>query len=140
MKITICGSSTFKEKKIEYKKQLQKLGHEALIHPDYEAFALGEKQDVWKRVQNGEHAAVKYEQGYIKWYYNTIKESDAVLILNFDKKDIQGYVGGNTFLEIGFAYVLDKKIYLLNDIPDMPYTDEIQAMQPIVLNGDISKI
>jgi len=140
MKITICGSSAFKEKKVEFKKQLQDLGHTVFIHPDYEAFVRGEKQDIWKRVENGEHAAVKHEQGYIKWYYNSIKESDAVLILNFDKKEISGYIGGNTFLEMGFAYVLHKKIFLLNAIPQMAYTDEIEAMQPVTLNGDISKL
>ena len=34
---------------------------------------------------------------------------------------------------MGFAHVLNKKIYLLNNIPEMSYSDEIRAMQPIVL-------
>ncbi len=41
---------------------------------------------------------------------------------------------------MGFAHVLDRKIFLLNDIPDISYTDEIRAMKPIILNGDISLI
>jgi len=41
---------------------------------------------------------------------------------------------------MSFAYILKKKIYLLNPIPDMIYTDEIIAMHPIVLNGDLTKI
>jgi len=45
MKITICGSSSFKEKILEYKKLLEKLGHEVIVHPDYEAFVRGEKGD-----------------------------------------------------------------------------------------------
>jgi len=69
-----------------------------------------------------------------------MQNSDAVLVVNFDKKGIKGYVGGNSFLEMGFAHVLNKKIYLLNDIPDMGYKDEIEAMQPIILNGELNKI
>ncbi|KKT04140.1 MAG: hypothetical protein UV82_C0011G0068 [Candidatus Magasanikbacteria bacterium GW2011_GWD2_43_18] len=42
---------------------------------------------------------------------------------------------------MGFAYILKKPLYLLNPIPDMPYyKTEIQAMKPIVLNGDFEKI
>ncbi len=62
------------------------------------------------------------------------------LAVNIDKKGIKNYIGGNTFLEMGFAHVLDKKIFLLNEIPDISYKDEIKAMQPIILNGDLSKI
>jgi hypothetical protein len=32
-----------------------------------------------------------------------IRNSDAVLILNFDKPKNPGYIGGNTFLEMGIA-------------------------------------
>ena len=76
----------------------------------------------------------------IRGYFEEIKSSDAVLAVNEDKNGILNYIGGNTFLEIGFAHVLDKKIYLLNDIPEVSYKAEIIAMQPIVLNGDLKKI
>ena len=72
--------------------------------------------------------------------FNLIKESDAVLVVNVDKNDIKNYIGGNTLLEMGFAHVLNKKIFLLNNIPDISYKDELRAMQPIVLNNDLSKI
>jgi len=44
------------------------------------------------------------------------------------------------FLEIAFAYVLNKKIFLLNPIPELAYTDEIIAMQPIIINNDLELI
>ena len=69
-----------------------------------------------------------------------IGELNAVLVLNPDKKGIKNYIGGNTLIEMGFAYVLDKKIFLYNPIPEMSYTDEIKAMKPIILNKDLSKI
>ncbi len=112
MKITIIGSSHFKEKKIEIKKELIALGHEPIIHPHYEDFVAGNRQDIWKMVENGEHARAKIENDYIMWYYNAIVNSDAVLVLNLEKNCKQNYIGGNTFLEIGFAYVNNKEIFL----------------------------
>jgi len=42
---------------------------------------------------------------------------------------------------MGFAHVNDKKIFLLNPLPEeSPYIDEIKAMVNIVLNGDLAKI
>jgi hypothetical protein len=58
-----------------------------------------------------------------------------------DKNGIKNYIGGNTFLEMGFAHVLNQKIFLLNPIPEIPfYKTEIEAMRPVVLNGDLAKI
>ena len=76
----------------------------------------------------------------LKYYFGKIGESNAILVLNLDKNGVKGYVGGSTFLEMGFAHVLWKKIFLLNEIPDMNYTDEIRAMKPIVLNGKLEEI
>lgn len=141
MKITICGSSTFKKQMLEYRDKLFAMGHEAIVHPDYEAFVKGEKQEIWNQVVNGEHAEAKKAQGYIKWYYDAICSSDGILVLNFDKKGIKNYVGGNTLMEIAFAHVNDKKIFLLNEIPeDVSYSDEIKAMYDVVLNGDFDNI
>jgi len=141
MKIVICGSSSFKEKMLEYRDKLLALGHEPIVHPDYGAFIRGEKQAVWQQVEGGEHYKAKREQGYIKWYYNAIVASEAILVLNCDKKGIKNYIGGNTLMEIAFAYVNDKKIFLLNPIPEeISYVDEIKAMVDNVLAGDLEKI
>jgi len=143
MKITIIGSSHFKEKKVAIKKELIDLGHEPIIHPHYEDFVAGKRQDIWKMVENGEHAQAKIENDYIMWYYNAIVSSDAVLVLNLEKNGKENYIGGNTFLEIGFAYVNDKKIFVYNELPTedvCSYLDEVVAMQPIVIANNLSKI
>ena len=44
------------------------------------------------------------------------------------------------FLEMAFACVLNKSIYLLNPIPELSYTSELEAMEPIVLDEDLGKI
>ena len=46
-------------------------------------------------------------------------------------------------MEIAVARHLDKKIYLLNNIPDeknLKYSLEIKLAKPIVLNNDLTKI
>ena len=141
MKIVICGSSTFKEKMLEYRDKLASFGHEAIVHPDYEAFVNGEKQEIWNQIKTGEHFKAKKEQGYIKWYHNAILNSDAILVLNFEKRGVKNYIGGNTLMEMGFAHVNNKNIFLLNPIPEeVSYTDEIKAMVDNVLDDDLSRI
>ena len=126
---------------LDYEAKLTQLGHEVIVHPDYGAFLRGEKTDVWNMIQNGEHAKAKRENNYIKRYHNAIMSSDAILVLNFDKRDIPNYIGCNTLMEISFAYTADKKVFLLHPIPDQAYIlDEIKAMDPIVINEDLSLI
>jgi len=91
-------------------------------------------------VSEGERAKDKKENDLIKRYYEHIKEYDAVLVVNADKKGIRYYIGGNTFLEMGFGYVLGKHLFVLNPLPDVSYRDEMEAMSPIILNGDLSLI
>lgn len=138
-KITICGSVKFRKEMVEARNNLNEIGYEGIICSVMEDLALGRNPELLKRVEEN-HAQVKKEGGFIKWYYNSIANSDAILVLNYDKGDIRNYIGGNTLMEMAFAHVHDKKIFLLNDIPEISYKDEVVAMQPIVLNGDLSKI
>lgn len=139
MKIVICGSSKFRHEMVEYMEKLEKLGHNVFVHEHYIKSVRGEMPELMERV-NREHAALKKEQNYIKQYHDEIKNSDAILVLNFDKNGIKNYIGGNTLMEMGFAHVNDKKIFLLNPIPNVSYKDEIEAMVDEVINGDLSKI
>lgn len=44
-------------------------------------------------------------------------------------------------MEIGFAHVLNQRIFLYNDVPEIPYyKSEIEAMAPIVVHGDFRKV
>lgn len=134
MKIIICSSITAAEEVIALRDQLQKLGHEVEI-PE------GVKSE-WSRgrteVNTEEKAQDKIQGNLIRGYYEKMKNYDSVLIVNPEKRGVKGYIGGNTFIEMAFAHVLDKNLYVMYPIPDMPYTSEILAMQPIVINGDLS--
>ena len=141
MKIYVLGSSYFKEEMVKSSVDLCKLGYDGWIHPDYEAFVRGEKQEILKRAFNGEHAAVKRENNYLKVHYSHILDTEAILFVNAEKNGKKNYIGGNVLIEMGQAYVNNKKMFLLYDLPkDSPYIDEIESMDPIPLHGDLNNI
>lgn len=76
----------------------------------------------------------------IRDHLEKINASDAVLICNSTLGDRVNYIGANSFLEMGFAFAADKPIYLLNEIPMQPNSDEIAGMLPISLGGNLSLI
>ena len=139
MKITICGSIKFADKFVETYRQLESLGHEPKMHEHMFGLADGSAKDLIAAIKK-DHGQTKRDYNLIKYWHDLIKNSDAVLVLNYDKNDIKNYIGGNTLMEMGFANVNDKKVYLMNPIPEMSYTDEIKAMVDVILNGDLSKI
>lgn len=132
MKITICGSMAFAKEMLDIKNQLEAQGHSVIVPASTGGYVAG---DI-----NAENKKQKMEQDAIRVWFNYIKESDAILVVNLDKNGVANYIGGNALMEMGFAHVLNKKIFLLNPIPQMNYTDEIEAMKPIVINGDLSRV
>jgi len=57
------------------------------------------------------------------------------------KNGKENYISGNVLIEMGQAFVNDKKIFLTNSIPtDSPYADEIISMDPIYLEGKLENI
>jgi hypothetical protein len=140
MRITIIGSSVFAKEMVEYKNALIKLGHKINLHEHYVTLGTTGHEHLERR-QEEEHAQLKIDENYHKYHYDEIvNQSDAVFVLNFDRKGIKNYIGGNTLMELGFAYVHDKKIFLLNPIPEISYREEIESVEPIIINGDLTKI
>lgn len=142
MKIAISASLDFTNEIKNVADELKEKGYEVTIPLTSEKILNNELSlnQILKEKENGEifKRAIKYD--VLKYYFDKIKEGDAILVLNFTKKGIENYIGGAVFLEMGFAHVLNKKIFLLNPIPDVGYKDEIISMQPIILNNDLNKI
>lgn len=132
MKIAICSSMKFAREMIRIGKDLEKLGHKIVIQDDVEQHASGEikQEDKWR----------KLEIDPLKTYFKEIQKSDAIIVINKDKNNIKNYIGGNTLIEMAFAYVSEKKIFLLNPVPEISYSDEIESMKPVILNGDLNKV
>ena len=143
MKITICSSAFFTKECYEIKKELERKNHLVFIwSPEIgvNGNTVSMKDFHAMRKNNLTGDLLKLKKSLIDEHIERIKDSDAVLVLNFDKNGIKNYIGGNTFLEMGFAYVLGKKIFLLNPIPGINYKEEIEAMSPLILCGDLNKI
>lgn len=142
MKIAICGSLDFTEDMKNLADALEARGFEVEIPPTSRLILAGEVtvEQIKAEKASGTFSERATKVDAIRRYWKIIQTVDAVLIANYSKKGVAGYIGGNTFLEIGFAHVLEKQIYLLNPIPDMMYADEIKTMLPTVIHGDVSKI
>ena len=136
MKIVVCGSMKVSKKMVEIKIELEKAEHKVLLPRHTEEYAEMKTSD---HIYN-ESVKNKINNDLIRDYYNKIKKGDAILIINDELNNIKGYIGGNTFLEMGFSHILNKKIFLLNEIPEMEYKDEIIAMKTTVLDGNIKKL
>lgn len=140
MRITVCWSSAFRKEKVEIKETLKKLGHEPIIDEWTEKLAKWEAPELLQQI-NTEHSVAKKQYNFIKMYYDFIVWSDAIIVCNYDKKGVLNYIWSNTFLEMWYAHVHWKKIFLLNEIPDQWYIlDEVRAMEPVILKWDLSKI
>ena len=136
MKIVICGSMIFSKEMVKVVNILKKDSHKVILPHNAKKYA----DEILANETSYESIKNKIDNNLIRDYFNEIKNADAVLVINIEKNKIKDYIGGNSFLEIGFAHILNKKIFLFNQIPQMIYTDEIKAMQPIVLNEDLNKI
>jgi hypothetical protein len=136
MKVGVAGSMQFTEKMMDLCEQLEDLGHEAFMSK-FAPYFLGKTDDEKERIKLHQ----KNKKDAIREFWKPMQDADALLVANFDKHGIENYIGGNAFLEMGFAHILNQKIFLLNPIPRMPYYEtEIIAMQPVVIDGDLSKI
>jgi len=146
MKITLCGSCKFTDEVLSVKEKLEKMGHEVQIWPVRLKDEKGQPISVtdYYKIR---HAAAPDE----KWvwdrkaeavfeHFEKVAWADAILVANYDKNDVKGYIGGNTLMEMGLAFYLKKKIYLLNEIPELSYKEEILGVRPIIIDGDLNKI
>ena len=139
MKIAICGSIKFTNEMKAIADQLIARWHSVDL-PITSKKILSWEITLEGFEQESEKRDRKIDDDVIRKYFDIIRDHDAILLVNCEKNNIPDYIGGNTFLEMGFAHVLNKKIYLLNNIPEMSYSDEIRAMQPIVLWWNLSMI
>lgn len=143
MVIALVASIQFSNEMIHIKKELEVLGHTVLLPYSTEKIASGHLSlDAYMKEKEA-HGDLKFRNegpDLIKDHYEKILSSNAILVLNYTKKGIEHYIGGNALMEMGFAYVNHKKIFLLNPIPDMPYKDELVAMNPTVVNKKLQSI
>jgi hypothetical protein len=144
MKITICSSAFFTKETYEIKQRLEERGHEVFVYP--QEIEINRKTihvtDYYKmRKDNLTDDLLKIKTKLIDKHIERIKNSNAILVLNLDKDGKDGYIGGNTFLEMGIAYYLNKKIFLWKKPSEnLSYFEEIMGLNPIVINEKLEEI
>lgn len=138
----------FYDKFLKLKEELEEMGHEVFI-PSLKFEPAKNDTSVGSFIERAgglnalppDHEFWGKKGKAIKAHFEKIKENDCILVTNYEKKGIPNYIGGNTFLEIGYAFAANKKIFILNGLPmDSAYIEEIIGMQPVVLEGDLEKL
>ncbi len=135
MKISIISSMYFAKRVLEIEGELKTRGHKVTIPLD--------TYDCIDKPELSDDLDFTLKHNLLMKAFKRIKESDAILVINEEKNGIKGYIGGATLMEIAVAYYLNKKIYILNKLPDeseLPYICEVKQVKPIILNGDLDLI
>jgi hypothetical protein len=140
MKIIIAGSLTATNEILKIRDKLESAGHQVEIPHGCKNLEVRRRVEARQEIIHSEEADEKLKYDVIKKYYELIKAHEVLLVVNPERKNIPGYIGGNTLIEMAFAHVLAKKIYCLYSLPEMSYKAELLAMKPVILNGDLSKL
>ncbi len=128
-KICLSSSRNFFDRLEKLKENLEKSGYKVLLP------SMKNIQDDFYFKNGKETEFAKIHHDLIKDYFQKIDESDALLVCNYDKEKIGGYIGGNVLIEMAKAFDKEIPIFLLNSVPQIPYRAEILAMQPIKLKN-----
>ena len=95
-KIIIAGSATFYKEALEIKNELENKGYYVIDYP--------------KKINDD--IELEYKEAY-ETFYDNLSQTDDLLLLNLDKKGIEGYIGYESFAELSNLVV--KKIQVNND-------------------------
>lgn len=137
MRIVVGGSMVFAKDQLEAKVSLEALGHEVLVTDDIEDYV----DSPAIKASFEEELKISLEYDIMRSFFNKIEESDGLLIVNNKKRGIEGYLGTSVLMEMGLAYYLKKKVYLVNPIDmDQGYALEVALINPVVLSGDLGLV
>ena len=140
--ITICASASFYKQVLEVAEKLKGLGFRVLL--PFTALKM-------KRSGNFDVGVYKLwykdpkqyarKQWLMRGHFQKIIAGDAILVLNYEKNGLEGYIGGNVLMEMGLAFHYKKPIYILNSVsPTLGFLEEVLGLKPLFLNGNIRNI
>lgn len=147
MKITLCGSIAFITEMYELKESLEKMGHEVQAPPEFipaesggQIHSLEYYKHKKSRLKDDDSFWKQHHQR-IRDHFDKVEWADCILVANYDKNNIPGYIGPNTLMEMGLAFYLKKPIFVLKNLPgEISYKEELLGLNPIVINEDLSLI
>lgn len=140
--ITICSSAAFYEKAVDIKNQLEVQGYQVLL-PDcaLEMERTNDYEVSHYKTWWGDAGDYHKKTALVRGHFNKVVAGDVTLVLNFEKRGIANYIGGNVLMEMGLAFHFNKPLFVFNGMPkDCSYEEEILALAPVFLEGNLSKL
>lgn len=137
-KIALCGSMDFVAEMRAARLALEKRGFQVFVPEDPDLASQPELLEKYLQLSKTEQRQIRL--GLIQAHLDKIRLADAILVVNATKGEVAGYIGANTLIEMAFAYVLNKKIYVLNPIGSQKNQDEAEALAEVVLEGDLARL
>ncbi|HUD44751.1 MAG TPA: hypothetical protein VMR41_04370 [Patescibacteria group bacterium] len=140
--ITLCASLTHYRQVLDIEKQLKKLGYKVKLPPTANVMKRTNNFDVstyktWYKNKND----YKKKTQLMKAHFKKVLAADAILVTNFEKNSLPGYIGGNVLMEMTAAFMNKKKIFIYNPISeDLGIKEEVYGLNPIFIDGDLEKI
>lgn len=125
----------------EVKKELEKKGHTVFVPNDTQDCI--ENPELKNNFENDLESELEhcFENDVLGDAFNKIEESDVMIHLNYPKNGINGYVEPSGLMEVGVAFHLKKKIFLMQDVnKERKCALEIMLTRPVILDGDLSGI
>ena len=140
--IVICSSAAFYKQMVGVENELKNLGFKVAIPLTANRMKKSgdfnvEKYKTWYKNPSD----YKRKSFLTKHHFNKVAKGDIVLVLNYEKNGVAGYIGGAVLAEMSLALHYGKKIYILNPIPEsVSYKEELYGAMPIILNGNLKLI
>ncbi len=136
MRVLIICSTCFYNKVGPIKKELESKGFTVNTPNGYNTELADENYDNMTELEY-----IDFFKDMFWESRNKISNTDSVLVLNYDKSDeLKNYIGASTFLEMYEACMQNKKIYVMNSLPNNFLLDELKGFGPIILKGDINNL
>lgn len=137
--IVICSSASFYKDLFPIQDTLKSFGYKVVLPKTAYKMQKNNNFDVsshktWYKNPKDYHK----KRALMDAHFAKIIKGDAILVANFTKNGVKGYIGGNALMEITLAYFFKKPIFILNDIDsDSSIKEEIYGVNPTFLKGDL---
>jgi hypothetical protein len=140
--IAVCASVSHYPHLPEIQKELKRLGYKAILPRTARKMIKSdnfsvEKHKAWYK----DKSLYKIKTALIKAHLKEIDKADAILVANYEKNGLAGYIGGNVLIEMAAAFIGKKPIFVLNPIDEnLGIKEEIYGLNSIFLEGKLENI
>ena len=92
----------------------------------------------WNSLSDDESCELK--RNYIDGHLATIRLSDLVIIANYSKNGVEGYIGANSLMEAASAYALGVPVAYLDPVGEQPCRLEAFSISGTIIGDDAGSV